>query len=92
MAAGLHFVVWLPDGMWEDDVVAAAADHGVRVARVGPHRLTGPGRQGLILGYGDLTEDRIAEGVQALAAAVRTLNERPPGEPTRSPPTGITDR
>ncbi|MBE1592109.1 GntR family transcriptional regulator/MocR family aminotransferase [Nonomuraea angiospora] len=73
VAAGLHLVVWLPDGMGEDDVVAAAADHGVRVAGVGPYRLAGPGRQGLILGYGDLTEGRIAEGVEALAAAVRGL-------------------
>lgn len=73
VAAGLHLVVWLPDGMGEEDVVAAAADHGVRVAGVGPYRLAGPGRQGLILGYGDLTEGRIAEGVEALAAAVRSL-------------------
>ncbi|MEW1838426.1 hypothetical protein AB0392_10775 [Nonomuraea angiospora] len=73
VAAGLHLVVWLPDGMGEDDVVAAAADHGVRVAGVGPYRLAGPGRQGLILGYGDLPEGRIAEGVEALAAAVRGL-------------------
>jgi DNA-binding transcriptional MocR family regulator len=75
VAAGLHLVVWLPDGMGEDDVVAAAADHGVRVAGVGPYRLGGPGRQGLILGYGDLAEGRIAEGVEALAAAVAATGE-----------------
>lgn len=78
VAAGLHVVIWLPDGMREDDVVAAAAGHRVRVAGVGPYRLAGPGRQGLILGYGGLTEGQIAEGVAALAAAVRTLRERPP--------------
>ncbi|WP_433445150.1 PLP-dependent aminotransferase family protein [Nonomuraea sp. CA-141351] len=77
VAAGLHVVVWLPDGMREDDVVAAVAAPGVRVAGVGPYRLAGPGRQGLILGYGGLAEGGIAEGVAALAAAVRTLRERP---------------
>ncbi|MEU7744971.1 PLP-dependent aminotransferase family protein [Nonomuraea sp. NPDC049158] len=76
VAAGLHVVVWLPDGVREADVVAAAAGHGVRVAGVGPYRLAGPGRQGLILGYGGLAEGRIVEGVAALAAAVRTLTAR----------------
>lgn len=71
IAAGLHVVVWLPDDLREDEVVTAAATHGVRVAGVGPYRLTAPGRQGLILGYASLNDTHIVEGVAALAAAVR---------------------
>ncbi|MBG6092735.1 PLP-dependent aminotransferase family protein [Actinomadura viridis] len=70
-AAGLHLVIWLPEGLREEDVVAAAAGRGVRVTGVAPYRLNGHGRQGLILGYSDLNEGAIAEGVRALAAAMR---------------------
>ncbi|WP_206184741.1 PLP-dependent aminotransferase family protein [Thermoactinospora rubra] len=77
IAAGLHVVAWLPDGLREQEVVAAAAEHGVHVAGVEPYRLARPGRQGLILGYSHLSENRIAEGVAALAAAVSTLGARP---------------
>ncbi|GAA2637600.1 PLP-dependent aminotransferase family protein [Actinomadura fulvescens] len=73
IAAGLHLVAWLPDGLREDDLIAAVAAQGVKVAGVGPYRLTGEGRQGLILGYSDLNEARIVEGVRALATAAREL-------------------
>ena len=69
IAAGLHLVVWLPDGLLEQSVIAAAASRGVQVVGVRPYRLT-EGRQGLILGYAHLTETQIAEGVRSLAAAV----------------------
>ncbi|MEU5880094.1 PLP-dependent aminotransferase family protein [Spirillospora sp. NPDC047279] len=75
IAAGLHLVVWLPDGLDEAEVVAAAARHGIRVAGLAPYRLNERrskehSRQGLILGYSDLPEPRIAEGVRALAKAL----------------------
>ncbi|MEU7857006.1 PLP-dependent aminotransferase family protein [Nonomuraea sp. NPDC049141] len=73
IAAGLHVVVWLPDDLQEEDVVAAAAAQGVRVAGVAPYRLTTPGRQGLILGYTSLNDNQITDGVAALAAAVRHM-------------------
>ncbi|WP_192809474.1 MocR-like pyridoxine biosynthesis transcription factor PdxR [Actinomadura rudentiformis] len=73
IAAGLHLVAWLPEGLREDDLIVAAAREGVKVAGVGPYRIGGEGRQGLILGYSELNEARIVEGVQALAAAARSL-------------------
>ncbi|MFI0452032.1 PLP-dependent aminotransferase family protein [Actinomadura sp. 6N118] len=78
VAAGLHLVAWLPEGLREDDLIAAAAREGVKVAGVAPYRIAGEGRQGLILGYSDLNEARIVEGVQALATATRALTARPP--------------
>jgi GntR family transcriptional regulator/MocR family aminotransferase len=73
VAAGLHLVAWLPPGLDEDAVVAAAAARGVRVHGVGPYRLATPGRAGLILGYAALDEAGLAAGVDLLAAAVRDL-------------------
>lgn len=80
IAAGLHLVVWLPDDLREQAVIAAAADHGVRVVGVAPYRVT-EGRPGLILGYAHLTETQIADGVRALASAV---NGSRPGPRNRS--------
>ncbi|NUR87984.1 MAG: PLP-dependent aminotransferase family protein, partial [Nonomuraea sp.] len=72
VAAGLHAVVWVPEGLREEDLVAAAAARGVRVAGVSPYRLA-PGREGLILGYSDVTEAQIATGIRALAEAADSL-------------------
>jgi GntR family transcriptional regulator/MocR family aminotransferase len=71
-AAGLHLVLWLPDGIEEDAVVAAAAERGVRVAGVGPYRLT-TGRPGLILGYASLGEGALARGVDLFADAMAAV-------------------
>ncbi|AEB46029.1 PLP-dependent aminotransferase family protein [Micromonospora maris] len=70
VAAGQHVVTWLPPDLDEATVVAAAARHGLVVQGISRYRLdpTGPG--GLIFGYATLTERAIADGVQALAAAV----------------------
>lgn len=72
IAAGLHLVVWLPDGLREEDLIAVAGNHGVRVVGVTGYRLS-EGRQGLILGYAHLSETQISDGVRALAAAVNEL-------------------
>ena len=72
-AAGLHLVAWLPAGLTEDAVVAAAAACGIRVHGVGPYRLAGPGRPGLIFGYAAMSERALAAGVRELAAAVGAI-------------------
>ncbi|GAA0912148.1 PLP-dependent aminotransferase family protein [Virgisporangium ochraceum] len=71
--AGQHVVAWLPPGLDESAVVAAAARHGVAVKGVSPYRLAHPGPGGLIFGYATLTERAIADGMAALADAVATL-------------------
>lgn len=70
VAAGLHLVAWLPDGVDEAEAVAAAADHGVAIAGLTPYRLE-PSRQGgLIFGYSDLDSTAIRRGVRLLAEAL----------------------
>lgn len=73
ISAGLHLVAWLPDGVDEASLVAAAARHGVRVNGVAPYRLSPAGRDGLIFGYSALNERAVADGVSRLAAAFGEL-------------------
>lgn len=68
-SAGLHVVVWLPDGTDEAAVVARAAELGVRVTGVARHRIDrGDGRGGLLFGYGALGLKEIEEGVRLVAS------------------------
>jgi GntR family transcriptional regulator / MocR family aminotransferase len=70
ISAGLHLVTWLPPGLDEAAVVAAARDAGVAIDAVGPYRITRPGPGGLIFGYATVSEHAIAEGVQILASVI----------------------
>lgn len=76
IAAGLHLVAWLPDDLNEEEVIAAAARERVAVAGVSPYRLSPALPGGLILGYSNLSERFIAEGVIRLARAVSSIRER----------------
>jgi GntR family transcriptional regulator/MocR family aminotransferase len=69
VAAGLHLVAWLPSGVEEGEVIAAAARHGVAIAGVSPYRLESTGPDGLIFGYSDLAPGAISRGVALLAVA-----------------------
>jgi GntR family transcriptional regulator / MocR family aminotransferase len=74
IAAGLHLVAWLPDGIDETEAVRAAAEHGVAIAGLAPYRL-GPGDGGgLIFGYSDLEEHAIRRGVDLLRDALHGLS------------------
>ncbi|MFF4621524.1 MocR-like pyridoxine biosynthesis transcription factor PdxR [Nonomuraea jabiensis] len=75
IAAGQHVVAWLPPGLDEAAVVAAAARHGLGIQGVGPFRIAGAGPGGLIFGYAILGESAIAEGVALLATAIREVRE-----------------
>jgi GntR family transcriptional regulator/MocR family aminotransferase len=75
IAAGLHLVAWLPRDLDEATVITAAANEGVAVAGVTPHRLSPAPRGGLIFGYSDLNERAIADGITRLARAVSSLRE-----------------
>jgi GntR family transcriptional regulator/MocR family aminotransferase len=70
VAAGQHLVAWLPDDLDESTVVTTAAERGVGVYGVGPYRLNGSGRGGLIFGYATLSERAMDEGVAMLAEAI----------------------
>jgi GntR family transcriptional regulator / MocR family aminotransferase len=79
ISAGLHLVTWLPPGLDETAVVAAARDAGVAIDAVGPYRITHPGPGGLIFGYATVGEHAIAEGVQILARVLARLGYDGPG-------------
>jgi GntR family transcriptional regulator/MocR family aminotransferase len=70
VAAGLHLVVGLPDGVDDEAVAAHAHVVGVAVQPLSYHRLR-PGPPGLVIGYAAVTPDRLREGVRLLAGAVR---------------------
>jgi GntR family transcriptional regulator/MocR family aminotransferase len=70
IAAGLHLVAWLPDGLAEGTAVAAASEHRVAIAGVASYRLLPAGPGGLIFGYSDLEESAIRRGVDQLTAAL----------------------
>jgi GntR family transcriptional regulator / MocR family aminotransferase len=70
IAAGLHLVAWLPPGMEEGEVIAAAAERGVAITGLGPYRLDPGGPGGLIFGYSNLSPGAIRRGVALLAEAI----------------------
>ena len=70
IAAGLHLIAHLPDGVSEDAVIAAAATRGVAVYGLGPYRLTPGGPGALLFGYGTLDEPALERGVRGVAEAL----------------------
>jgi GntR family transcriptional regulator/MocR family aminotransferase len=76
IAAGLHFVAYLPDGVDETAVVEAAARRGLAVYGLAPYRIAYDGRPGLIFGYATLDERALTEGVEILAEAIAALRSR----------------
>ena len=70
VAAGVHLLVELDPDADEQGVVAAAARRSVRVYGVRAHRARSPGPPALLLGYGNLSNTAIIEGVKRLASVV----------------------
>jgi GntR family transcriptional regulator / MocR family aminotransferase len=77
VSAGLHLAAWLPPDLDDSEVVAAAAERGLRVYGLGPYRLSDAGDPGLIFGYASLTEPTIARGIAILADVIGTLRPAP---------------
>jgi GntR family transcriptional regulator/MocR family aminotransferase len=67
--AGLYELVELPDGVDEHTLLAAAATRGVGAEGLSHHRFTTGGPPGLVLGYGNLSEPAIEQGVRLLGEA-----------------------
>jgi GntR family transcriptional regulator/MocR family aminotransferase len=68
VAAGLHLVAGLPDGVDDRVVAERALAAGVAVQPLSYHRLR-PGPPGLVIGYAATTPDRLREGVRLIADA-----------------------
>ncbi|WP_410584998.1 PLP-dependent aminotransferase family protein [Amycolatopsis sp. lyj-108] len=75
LAAGCHALLHLPDGTSERAVVATAATMGVRVNGLDHYRFasaaTEPRPPALVLGFGNVSERQIRQGIRTLAKAVR---------------------
>jgi GntR family transcriptional regulator/MocR family aminotransferase len=73
-AAGLYELVLLPEDVDEPALLTAAAERGVGMDGLAWHRFTHGGPPGVVLGYGNLSEPAIEQGVRLIAqslAAVR---------------------
>jgi GntR family transcriptional regulator/MocR family aminotransferase len=73
VSAGLHVMTWLPPDLTEGDVVQAARERGVGVYGLRPYWVQNAGPEGLVFGYGSLTESDVAEGIDLLADAIAAV-------------------
>ena len=72
IAAGLHLLVHLPPRADAAAVVRLATAAGVRIANLDTYRFAAdPEAPGLVVGYGNLADHQLQEGVNRLTAAVR---------------------
>ncbi|HEU4347515.1 MAG TPA: PLP-dependent aminotransferase family protein [Actinoplanes sp.] len=71
IAAGLHVTVGLPLTDDEEAVRRAATARGIDLSTMADYRSGGGHPPALILGYSQMSEARIRDGVRELAAAVR---------------------
>jgi len=67
--AGLYEMLRLPSGVDEHALLTAAATRGVGAEGLSQHRFTTGGPPGLVLGYGNLSEPAIEQGIRLLAEA-----------------------
>ncbi|MEU4395362.1 PLP-dependent aminotransferase family protein [Kribbella sp. NPDC023855] len=72
VSAGLHVMTWLPPDLSEAEVTRAALERGLGVYGLAPYWVDG-GREGLVFGYGGLTEKAVVEGIDLLAEAVAAV-------------------
>jgi GntR family transcriptional regulator/MocR family aminotransferase len=70
VAAGLFVLAWLHDGADEDAVLSAAAARGIGAHGLGAHWIGERRPPGLVLGYGNVSEHGIADGIALLVDAV----------------------
>jgi GntR family transcriptional regulator / MocR family aminotransferase len=72
-AAGLHLLLGLGTEADSEAVRSHALERGVRVANLDRYRCSGQPWRGLVLGYGNLADHQVDEGVALLATAIRRL-------------------
>jgi GntR family transcriptional regulator / MocR family aminotransferase len=73
VSAGLHLLTWLPPDLSAEAVAEAARARDVGVYPLTPYWFNPPGPPGLVFGYGSLSEQAVAEGIDLLAQAVDTV-------------------
>jgi GntR family transcriptional regulator / MocR family aminotransferase len=72
---GLHLIAWMPNlsAAQIEPLQDACVRRGIGVYSIAPHAVRPLGRQGLILGYGIVEEQRIRQGISALSSAYREV-------------------
>ena len=76
LEAGCHALLELPAGVTEDEVVQSALRHAVRVYGLSRYRVDAPQAgeanvpAALVLGFGNVSEERILLGIEVLAQAI----------------------
>lgn len=70
--AGLHAILWLPEGCDDQKAAEAARAHGLAPIPLGFHRVT-KGPPGLILGYGNLAGWSLEDALGRLRTAITPL-------------------
>jgi GntR family transcriptional regulator/MocR family aminotransferase len=71
--AGMELVGWLPPGKDDRRASELAAEVGIKAIPISRQSLEPLPRGGLLLGFAGTNEERIRQGVQALAAALKRL-------------------
>jgi hypothetical protein len=90
IAAGLHLLVRLSDGVDDECVAVLAEQRGVREAPLSRYTHASDARSGLVIGYGRIHETAIPTAVRTLGMALQAANVRSKGPdratiPGRSP-------
>ena len=67
LAAGFHLVAHLPGEATEDAVVQTARQRGVGLLGMATHRIATSGPPQLVLGFGNLSETAIRDGIASIA-------------------------
>jgi GntR family transcriptional regulator / MocR family aminotransferase len=71
--AGMHLVVWLPEGVEAQQVVEQAAQYGLQISSVSHYGVQLLQRDGLVLGFASSSPEVLRIGVQVLAHALQTV-------------------
>ena len=72
VAAGVHVLAWLEQGVRDTAVAIAAEQAGIRVPPLAAFRIRRSRRSGLVVGYGRLHQSAVEAAVRALAKVIRT--------------------
>jgi len=72
VAAGVHLLLRLPDGVDDGAIAEAARRARIAVSPLSSFLLTPAASGGLVIGYGSLQESAIEEATRALAQVIRT--------------------
>jgi GntR family transcriptional regulator/MocR family aminotransferase len=75
-SAGLHVTAWLPPDVPEGELIERVAARGVGIYGLARyHAAPGPGTEGLVFGYGTVSEAEIDEGIQIVADELSGVRE-----------------